>query len=45
VKIYGKNAKQISRTVVRGLVCGQRSFVTSVTGGGAGAFTAKAIIP
>jgi hypothetical protein len=45
VKIYGKNAKQISRTVARGLVCGQRSFVTSVTGGSAGAFTAKAIVP
>jgi hypothetical protein len=45
VKIYGKNAKQISPTKARGLICGQRSFITSVTGGGAGAFTAKAIVP
>jgi hypothetical protein len=45
VKIYGKNAKQLSPTKARGLICGQRSFITSVTGGGAGAFTAKAIVP
>jgi hypothetical protein len=45
VKIYGKNAKQLSATKARGLVCGQRSFITSVTGGGAGAFIAKAIVP
>ena len=45
VKVYGKNAKQVSPTVARGLVCGQRSFLTSVTGGGAGAFTAKALVP
>lgn len=45
VKIYGKTAKQLSPTVARGLACGQRSFVTSVTGGGAGAFTATALIP
>jgi hypothetical protein len=45
VKIYGKNAKQVSPTKARGLVCGQRSFITSVTGGGAGAFTAKALVP
>jgi hypothetical protein len=45
VRIYGNNAKQVSPTVARGLVCGQRSFLTSVTGGGAGAFTARALVP
>jgi hypothetical protein len=45
VKIYGKNTKQVSPTVARGLVCGQRSWVTSLTGGGPGAFTAKAVVP
>jgi hypothetical protein len=45
VRIYGKDAKQVSPTVARGLICGQRSFVTSITGGGAGAFTAKALVP
>jgi hypothetical protein len=45
VKIYSKNAKQISPTLARGLVCGERSFMTSVVGGGAGAFTAKALVP
>jgi hypothetical protein len=45
VRVYGKNAQQLSPTVARGLVCGQRSFVTSVRGGRAGAFTATAIIP
>ena len=45
VKVYGKNAKQVSPTLARGLVCGQRSWITSVTGGGAGAFTAKALVP
>ena len=45
VKVYGKNAKQVSPTLVRGLACGQRSFVTQVVGGRPGAFTAKAIVP
>jgi hypothetical protein len=45
VRIYGKNAKQVSPTVARGLACGQRSFVTSVISGGAGAFTATALVP
>jgi hypothetical protein len=45
VRIYGKNTKQVSPTLARGLVCGQRSFVTSVTSGGAGSFTATAFVP
>jgi hypothetical protein len=45
VKIYDKDSKQISPTVARGLVCGERSFMTSVVGGAAGAFTAKALVP
>jgi hypothetical protein len=45
IKIHDKGAKQISPTVARGLACGQRSFLTSVVGGGAGAFTAKALVP
>ena len=45
VRIYGKNTKQISATKARGLICGQRSFITSITGGGAGAFTARALVP
>jgi hypothetical protein len=45
VRIYGKNAKRISPTVSRGLVCGQRSFLTQIVGGAAGVFTAKAIVP
>ena len=45
VRIYSKNTKQISPTLVRGVACGQRSFVTQVVGGGVGAFSARAIVP
>jgi hypothetical protein len=39
------DVKQVSPSLARGLVCGGRSLVTRIVGGGPGAFTAKAIIP
>jgi hypothetical protein len=45
VRIYGKDAKRVSPTVARGPVCGQRSLLTQVVGGGPGVFTAKALVP
>ena len=45
IRIYGKNTKQVSPTFARGLACGQRSVITSVTAGGAGAFMATALVP
>jgi hypothetical protein len=45
IKVYGKYTKQISPVVARGTICGQRSFITSVTSGAAGGFTAKALVP
>ena len=45
VRIYGRDARQVSPIVARSTICGRRSFVTSVTSGGAGAFTATAIVP
>jgi hypothetical protein len=45
VKILSKETKQVSPTVARGLICGQRSFLTEVVGGAAGVFTAKALVP
>ena len=45
LKVYGKNARQISPTLARGIVCGQRSFLTQVVSGGVGVFTAKALVP
>ncbi len=46
VKLFGaQGVKQVSPTLARALVCGQRSFLTQVTGGGPGTFSAKAIVP
>jgi hypothetical protein len=45
VRIYGRNARQVSATVARSVVCGQRSVLTQVLSGGPGAFTAKALVP
>ena len=45
IKILAKETKQISPTVAQGLICGDRTFTTQVAAGGAGAFTARALVP
>ena len=45
LKTYGNDTKQLSPTLARGIICGERSVMTQIISGGPGAFTAKAIVP